>query len=154
MKKLILVSSLALLLVFSFSCKKDDSVSTATGFSAKVQGTMWTASNSLASHSSLNNISTITGLNASGTEQIVLMFIGSGTGTYKMNDDNMGSILINNNLFSSFMSDIPDGEIIITKYDATNLKISGIFKFKGEDSNGTIYNLTEGKFDNVQLVIQ
>ena len=154
MKKLILGTMLATLLVFSFSCKKDETETTATGFSAKVEGTVWTAKNMLAGHESLSNLTQITGMGASVAEQVGLVFKGSGTGTFKMNDDNTGIVVISNYNFTSFYSENPVGEIVITKYDVTNAKISGTFKFEGEDIDGNVYNVTEGKFDNVQLVIQ
>jgi hypothetical protein len=155
MKKVILATMLAATLIFSFSCKKDDNEeTTATGFSAKIEGNIWTAQNTLAGHSTLNNITQVTGMSSTGAEQIHLIFKGSGTGTFKMNDDNMGAVEITNYSFTSFFSDTPVGEIVITKYDATNMKISGTFKFEGEDIDGTVYHLTEGKFDNVVLVIQ
>lgn len=146
---------LAATLLFSFSCKKDDNEeTTTTGFSAKVEGNAWTASNTLAGHDNLTNITQITGIGSSVAEQIHLIFKGSGTGTYKMNADNIGAVEITNYSFTSFFSETPVGEIVITKYDVTNMKISGTFKFEGEDIDGTVYNLTEGKFDNVILVVQ
>ena len=154
MKKLILGTMLAATLLFSFSCKKDEIETTATGFTAKVEGTVWTAKNMLAGHESLSNLTQISGIGATVAEQIVLVFKGSGTGTYKMNDDNTGFVALNNYDFTSFFSENPVGEIVITKYDVTNQKISGTFKFEGEDIDGTVYDVTEGKFDNVQLVIQ
>ena len=155
MRRIILVSMLSITLVFSMSCKKDDKTATATAsFSAKVNGTLWTASNFLAGHQSLGNTSTVTGLGTTAAEMINIDFTGSGTGTYKMNDSNMGSVTIGSINCTTFFSDPPVGEIVITKYDAANSKISGTFSFKAEDMSGTVYTITEGKFDNVELVIQ
>jgi len=154
MKKIILVTLLAATLLISFSCKKDETESTATSFSAKINGTLWTATNMLAGHELLNNTTQITAMGASVSEQISLVFTGSGTGTFKMNDDNVGSVTVGNSDFTSFFSDVPEGEIVITKYDLSNMKISGTFAFKGEDIDGTVYTLTEGKFQNINLVVQ
>lgn len=154
MKKLISGTILAAMLVFSFSCRKDNAENTATNFSAKVEGTLWTATNMAAGHESLNNVTQIMGMGATAAEQVYLEFKGSGTGTYKLNVDNLGMVSIGTYSFTSFMSAVPVGEIVITKYDEGNKKISGTFHFQGEDIDGFVYNVTEGKFDNITLVIQ
>lgn len=138
-----------------FSCKKDDKATTATAsFSAKVNGKLWTSTHSLASHQSLGNTSSVAGMGATAAEMITLDFIGSGTGTYKMKDYNMGSVNIGSVDCSTFFSATPEGEIVITQYNAANSKISGTFSFKAEDMSGMVYNITEGKFENVNLVVQ
>lgn len=155
MRKIILVSMLSAILIFSFSCKKDDKATTDTAsFSAKVNGTLWTATNMLAGHQTTGNTSNVTGMGTTAAEMISLDFIGNGTGTYKMKDYNMGSVSIGSIDCTTFFSEKPEGEIVITKYDAANSKISGTFSFKAEDMSGTVYTIKEGKFENVNLVVQ
>lgn len=141
------------LLVLSFSCKKDDSEDAKTSFSAKVQGTTWTAATIVAQHSTGGNVTSITAAGTMPSEQIVLYFKGSGTGTFTLDDTNLASAVIGEYTFTSMFSDTPEGEIVITKYDASGKKISGTFHFKGEDIDGIVYTVTEGQFENVDLVI-
>jgi hypothetical protein len=154
MKKIILCTLLAAMLVFSFSCKKDSTETTATSCSAMVEGTKWTAANTMVVHSTGGNTTQFLASGAAPSEQIAIYFKGSGTGTFKFNDDNLGSVVVGNYVFTSLFSDTPVGEIVITKYDAANKKISGTFTFQGEDIDGVVYHVTEGKFDNVTLTVQ
>jgi hypothetical protein len=154
MKKSLFILAMLTVLAFVYSCKKDETEEAKTSFSAKVQGTSWTAATIVAFHATGGNYTQITAAGSMPTEQISLYYIGSGTGTFTMNDDNLASAVIGSYTFTSMFSDTPDGEIVITKYDETNKKISGTFHFKGEDIDGNVYTVTEGKFENVDLTIQ
>jgi len=153
MKNQALISMLLVILVFTFSCKKDEPVSSTANYSAKVEGTLWSASIMTATHFRDGNLTMITAGGSYTSDQISLDFIGSGTGTFIMNDDNMGSVNIGNTSFTSMFSSSPVGQIVITKYDVENKLISGTFYFNGEDMDGNAYHVTEGKFENVELAI-
>ena len=153
MKNLVLISMFVSMLVLTFSCKKDDKAAAGNSLSAKVEGTLWTSTVVMASHSTAANLTSIIAAGNSATEQIGLNFVGAATGTYHLGDSNMGMASVGNKTFSSLMSDAPVGEIVITKYDATKMLISGTFSFKGEDIDGTVYNVTEGSFNDVTLTI-
>jgi len=81
------------------------------------------------------------------------IFIGSETGTYTFGDLNLASAVIGGNTFTTMFSDNPTGAIVITKYDMTNKKISGTFTFSGDNMDGDVFEVTEGKFENVDLVV-
>jgi hypothetical protein len=154
MKKVISIALLVSIIVLSFSCKKDsDSTPSNPSFSAKVQGTLWTGSSMVASHATAQNYTQVSAMGTLASEQISFDFIGSGTGTFPINDTNIGMVAISNYNFTSLFCDSPEGTITITKYDAVGLKISGTFSFKGEDIYGSVYHLTEGKFENITLVV-
>jgi hypothetical protein len=152
MKNLFLISLLSIMLI-SFGCKKDDPSSSKASFSAKVQGTMWTGSIVTAVQFTGENLIMITAAGTNPSEQISLDIKASGTGTFPINNDNLGTVEIGTYSFTSLISSNPLGQVVITKYDVTNKKISGTFYFDGEDMAGTVYHVTEGKFENIDLVI-
>jgi hypothetical protein len=155
MKNHALISILLVILVFTFGCKKDKDETTGStaSFSAKVEGTMWPAAIIMATHFTNGNLTTITAAGSVPSDQISLDIKGSGTGTFIMNDNNMGSVTIGNSSFTSMFSSNPAGQVVITKYDVENKLISGTFYFTGEDINGKVYHVTEGKFENVMLTV-
>jgi hypothetical protein len=153
MKKPALISILLVILVFTISCKKDDDAGTKSSYSAKVEGTVWNAVTIAAIHSTGGNTTTISASGSAPSEQIVIYYKGSGTGTFEFNDDNMGSVVVGNYVFSSMFSSTPVGQIKITKYDEGNKLISGTFSFDGEDIYENVYHVTEGKFENVSLIV-
>jgi hypothetical protein len=146
---------LLVILVFTFGCKKDkdDTTSSAASFSAKVEGTLWSGSIIMASHSTSGNFTSIIATGTSPFDQIALDFTGSNTGTYNINDENLGSVVIGNTSFTTLYSTSNVGQIVITKYDEAKKLISGTFHFNGEDFDGKVYHVTEGKFENVALVL-
>ena len=151
MKNHALISILLVILVFAFSCKKDETVNSKASFSAKVDGTLWPGSIMMATHTTSGNYTSIIATGTSPYDQIALDFIGSVTGTYVMNDHNLGSVVIGDNSFTTLFSSSPVGQIIITKHDEANKLISGTFYFNGEDIDGKVYHVTEGKFENIEL---
>jgi hypothetical protein len=154
MKKNVFILLLAVMMVTFFSCKKDSSEeSTTPGFSLMFQGATWTGSTYTATHLTVNNSTQITAYKSGTTDQIVLAFTGSGTGTYIFNDNNMGSAVIGSFTFSSIFSDPPVGSIVVTKYDVSQKLISGTFSFDGQSFGGTVYHVTDGKFTNVPLTV-
>ena len=155
MKNHALISILLVILVFTFGCKKekDETSGSAASFSAKVEGTLWPAAIIMATHFTDGNLTTITAAGGVPSDQISLDIKGSGTGTFIMNDDNMGSVTIGNSSFTSMFSSNPVGQVLITRYDAENKLISGTFYFNGEDLDGKVYHVTEGKFENIELTI-
>jgi len=155
MKKNVFILLLAVMMITFFSCKKDsaDDTTTTAGFSLKFQGATWTGSTYTATHLSVTSTTQINAYKSGTSDQIVLAFTGSGTGTYTFNDNNMGSAVIGSYSFSSIFSDTPVGSIVITKYDTSKKLISGTFTFDGQTFGGTIYHITEGKFDNTPLTV-
>lgn len=155
MKKLNVIFILLALLALSYGCKKDkdEDENLPASFSIKVGGTPWTGNTFLAVHAVGTDVTQIVAYGVAPSEQVVLTFKGSGTGTFAFNDDNMASCTIAGNVFSTIFDDNPTGEIIITKYDAANGKISGTFSFTGEDFDGNAFIVTEGKFENLALTI-
>ena len=151
MKNYKIISILFVILFFTFSCKKEETANSKANISAKVEGTLWTGSTTMATHISSRNYTAIIGAGTSPYDQIVLEFIGSVAGTYVMNDNNLGSVVIGDNPFSTILSSSPVGQIVITKYDEANKLISGTFYFNGEDIDGKVYHVTEGKFENIAL---
>ncbi len=145
---------LALLLVATFGCKKDEDKNTEASFSAKVEGKVWTALVTQAFHTTSAGLTQIMASSGTSFEQIALDFKGSGTGTFVLNDNNVASVVMTGYDFTSLYSDNPEGEIVITKYDESALLISGTFHFKGESFEGVVYTVTEGKFENIPMTIQ
>ena len=157
MKKNVFVLLLAIMMVTFLSCKKDSSDTTTddttVGFSLKFQGNTWTGSTYTAAHVTATNQTQITAYKSGTSDQVVVGFTGSGTGTYNINDNNMGSAVIGSATFSSLFSDPPVGSIVITKYDVSKKLISGTFTFDGQSYGGTVYHITDGKFSNVPLTV-
>jgi hypothetical protein len=154
MKKNVFILLLAVLIVTCFSCKKDSSEdSTTPGFSLTFQGATWTGSSYTATHLTATNSTQITAYKSGTADQIVVAYTGSATGTYTFNDSNMGSAVIGSITFSSIFSDPPVGSIVVTKYDVSKKLISGTFTFDGQTFGGTVYHITNGKFDNVPLTV-
>jgi hypothetical protein len=154
MKKNLFILLLAVMMFTFLSCSKDSSDDTTTpGFSLKFQGNTWTGTTYTATHITFNNTTQITAYKSGTSDQVVIAFTGSGTGTYPFNDSNMGSAIIGTYTFSSVFSDTPVGSIVITKYDASKKLVSGTFSFEGQSYAGTVYQITDGKFDNVPLTV-
>jgi len=153
MKKSFYFIMLASVMALTFGCKKDDADSAKASFSAKVEGTVWAAANITAMYQTGSNATSITTFGTMPSEQITLHFIGSETGTYTFGDLNLASAVIGGNTFTTMFSDNPTGAIVITKYDMTNKKISGTFTFSGDNMDGDVFEVTEGKFENVDLVV-
>jgi len=154
MKKLLFILTMVLALAFSYGCKKDESQKAKAEFSAKVEGTVWTANMMTAVHVTGGNYTQIMAAGSMPSEQIALYYKGTGPGTFTLDEENLASAVIGEYVIFSMYSDTPDGEIVISTYDAANKKISGTFHFKGEDIDGNVYSVTEGKFENLDLTIQ
>lgn len=141
------------ILMTSMSCKKDKTEPVESSFSAKIDGSLWTAKTVVAVKY-MNGITQISAAGNALSEQIALMFSGSGTGTYLFNETNVGSVANDSNSFSTFFVNHPEGKIIITEYDEVKGMISGTFEFEGEDIYGNKYILSEGKINKVNLTVQ
>ena len=60
---------------------------------------------------------------------------GNASGTYRFNFD------------SPYTTSVHTGELTITKLDQVNQVVSGTFWFDVKDSNGTVHQIREGRFD-------
>ena len=155
MRKILFFMLAILLMVSSNSCKKDKtdtSGDTSTGFSAKVGGTSWTAKSVIATEYT-GPSTIIVAIGSTASETMTLHIGGAANGTYKVTANNNmceGNI---GDYFSTYFSDVPVGQIVITKYDLTNKLVSGTFTFDASSSGSTVYHVTEGKFDNVPLTV-
>jgi hypothetical protein len=156
MKKLNLIFILLALLSLSYGCKKDkdndEDDNVTSSFTVKINGVLWTGTTNVAIHTSSGNLGQISTSNQNSTEQIIISFSGSGTGTYSVNTDyNTMTFFIGQNEFSSMFNPVQNGELIITKYDAVNGKISGTFHCVAMDIEDNVYTVTEGTFKNISL---
>lgn len=151
MKKTLLIALVAVLIMPLVSCDKDDNNVLSTGFSAKINGTSWNGDIVAAIHSTDVNMTTITATSVSGSDKVILSFQGSGKGTYSFDNFNMGIVYSGSSVFSSEFLETPVGEIVITKYDEANNKISGTFSFSAQDYEGNSCVVSSGEFENVLL---
>ncbi|HNW77088.1 MAG TPA: DUF6252 family protein [Bacteroidales bacterium] len=152
MKKTLLIALVAALIMPLVSCNKDDNNDLSIGFSADINGTHWNGDIVAAIHSTDVNMTTITATSGLGSDKVILMFKGSGKGTYSFVDNyNTGSVFLSNSTYSSEFLETPVGEIVITKYDEANNKISGTFSFSAQDYEGNSCLVSSGEFENVLL---
>ncbi len=158
MKKSILAGLLAVTLLISFGCKKDDPV-IAAGMTAKVAGNAWAADVATCSYSQTMNLTQITGMKGTMAEAIQLNLFGNTTGTYTISDSEtsaVGGYVLNataEGFYSTIVADTPVGQVVITEYDKTNNKVSGTFQFEAYNANGDKIVITEGKFTKVALLV-
>jgi hypothetical protein len=151
MKKLRLLSILLVFISLTSGCKKEESDNAPSSFSAKVESTLFKGNMVTAMHSSGGNYTQIIATGAMPSQKIVIYIIGSGTGTYAFKEANMATVDMGAFSFATMFLDPPVGQIEITKFDIAKKHISGTFSFDGSDLEGTVYHVTEGKFENVLL---
>lgn len=156
MKKTAILLMLVALMVTFFGCTKDSDDSTTTpSLSLKFQGNAWTATTVAATYISYNNTTTITASKIGTSDQFVTFYTGTGEGTYTAEDEKgYCSGTIGSVTFSTVISDFPTGAIIVTHYDASKKLISGTFSFTGNYFSGGDWAVTEGKFENVPVVLK
>lgn len=151
MKKTLFIVLVAVLIMPFVSCNKDDNNILSTGFSAKINGTSWNGDLVAAIHTTDVNMTTITATSTTSTDKVILAFQGSGKGTYSFDNYNMGIVYSGTSVFTSEYLETPVGEIVITKYDEANNKISGTFSFSAKDYEGNSCVVSSGEFENVLL---
>lgn len=158
MKKSILASLLAVTLLISFGCKKDDPV-ISSGMTAKVAGNAWKADVATCSYSQMMNLTQITGMKTLNSEAIQLNLFGNTTGTYTITDSETSAVggyvfdATAEGFYSTISDDAATGQIIITEYDQANKTVSGTFQFEAYNINGVKIGITEGKFTKVALIV-
>lgn len=146
MKKNLLLGLVTMLVLF-IGCKKDEEKIEPAALSLKYGSTEWKAITI-----SGQNTGTATSLNCfNGSQQLVISFSGLQPGTYEINDDNQNMATFIN--YSTIFSDYPEGEIVVTSYNADKKLISGTFHFKAENFDGDELTVTDGVFSNVVLVM-
>lgn len=151
MKNYIRLISLAILFIgISFSsCKKDDVKLLAT-LTAKIDGTDWTSTLRVTTLGS--ETFNITGTSIGG-EILILTIFGSDEGTYNLSLTPPASqcaavykASVATSYEDAFVSS--NGEVVLTKVDKANQKISGTFKFTVTRLTETKV-ITEGKFEDL-----
>ena len=160
MRKSTLAFMMIVVLIFSFGCKKDKSETTpetTSSLSVKYDGTTWSSSAVSAIYTSQMDITAIISMNSTATQQVHVTFIGDSTGTFNCTNDtfeNTLAVMLGVGAGDSYLTWMADangtlGQIIVTKYDKINNKISGTFHFDGYNEDGTKKVFTEGKFTNI-----
>lgn len=149
-------TTLAILLVFSlvltFSCKKDKEEEPKASLSLKYDGITWTPVQVTAMYASNMGVTQIVGAGTTLAEQLQLVVNGYHAGTYSLDTEDNNICRFGD--YTSMFDDSPQGEIVITAYDSIKMTISGTFYFRGVTYEGLQKEFTEGKFDNVPLLIQ
>jgi len=140
----------AIMMVAFFACKKKSDTTTdpvlSASFSAKINGTAWTAVFVSAAYS--GGVFTIAA--AKNSDLMGLNMSGIGTGTYTFdNNTNWGTGTVNGNSFTTSWLDHPSGQIVITKWDSNTKLVSGTFSYEAYDYFGGVYHITEGQFSDV-----
>lgn len=152
MNKTILVSLLLTALLFSVSCKKDKTDKTEEikpSISVDYDGTTWSTQNFAATYSAEMNTTLIIASN--GAQMLSLAVEGINPGIYPLNEE-LNFCSFDN--YSTFLSENPDGEIVITNYDSVKHEISGTFHFVGETTERATKAFTNGKFNDLQVIMQ
>lgn len=149
-------ATLAILLLFSlvltFSCKKDKEEEPKPSLSLKYDGITWSPLQVNAMYTSQMGVMQIVGAGATLDEQLQLVVAGYHQGTYSLDVENSNICRFGD--YTSMFDDNPQGEIVITKYDSTKMIVSGTFHFRGVTYEGLQKDFTEGKFDNIPLLMQ
>lgn len=152
MKKVTLAILLLSGLVLTFSCKKDKEEELKPSLSLKYDSITWSPLQVNAMYTSQMGVMQIVGAGATLDKQLQLVVAGYHQGTYSLDTEDNNICTFGD--YTSMFDDTPQGEIIITKYDSTKMIISGTFHFRGVTFEGLQKDFTEGKFDNVPVVMQ
>lgn len=149
MKNYLKLPLIALFIIFSFSsCDKDD-IKILASMSCDIDGTNWTSAGRVTTLQS--NVFVITGTSLAG-EVIIVTINGSEEGEYKqaLNPVSAGCVGVYK---ASTIASAEDtysstkGEVVLTKVDKTNKKISGSFEFTVGLTD--VKQITEGKFEDL-----
>jgi hypothetical protein len=160
MKHLRFVGFALLLSLFITGCQKSipDLINgnAVTGnFRAKINGNQWIA-NASASASINSGVINITG---SGNHKLLnIILVGTGTGTYALNDSAFNSAIYIDSLNSTQLyttqaaAAVAGGQVTVTKIDNNAKTISGTFTFKTfRSSDSSKAEFTEGIFENLKF---
>lgn len=151
MKNLAKILSLLLVLVVVtfFSCSKED-LKIFASMSAKIDGTQWDSSARVTVLEADKFV--ITGTSLSG-EVIAITILGSDEGTYTLaitppsaECSALYKASASTSTEDAYVSS--KGEVVLTKVDKTNKKISGTFKFTVTRLTETM-EITEGEFEDL-----
>jgi hypothetical protein len=159
MKKSAISCLLLFVLLLSFSCKKDDPITTKPGLSVKIDGTTWTGQVNTGIYDAQENLTMITGANTALTEQLQLVFVGNSAGTYKFTANDMvsfGAFAYMNtvDMYTTIAATTPVGQIVVTEYDKTNHTLSGTFHFEAYNFEDQKKVFTEGVFTKLPYMEQ
>jgi hypothetical protein len=160
MKKLKFLALLMIAITVFAACNKDDNDDNTeeTGMSVEYDGKTWKSTTVAASYTETMDLIVITGLNSNTGQQLIISFTGSLPATHPISSsDESPSISLNLGLsgtFSTITTDNPTGEIVITKFDKEKKLISGTFRCKAAEFDGTEMEFTNGKFTNITYISQ
>lgn len=149
---------LAATVIFAAGCKKSSDDTTPTpsptkSFSAKIDGTAWSSTSVISSYTATLGYTQVAATGGNNSDTFQITFVGEATGTFSMGTVTTGTASVNGTMFSSISLDPPVGQVVVTKYDKTSNLVSGTFSFDARDMNGATHHITEGKFENVPLVV-
>ena len=144
----VLLSLMAVIIVFTTGCKKEEDNPTPSGgtMSLKADGTEWSATLAVVASNS-GGIITVTGSD-SNAHQAQVIVMGSSTGTYQIvqggaNSGRWTTGLGQNDTYSA-NGIIGSGTITITELTATS--VSGTFSFQGVNTAQNTVSVTDGQF--------
>ncbi len=151
-KNLLLIAITAILFsTFFTSCDKD-SLNLAS-MSATVNDTDWKASVRLTVLDSANFL--ITGTSLSG-DVIALTVFGSTEGTYTLSLDSISADfegVYTNGVSLNDVYTATNGEVVLSKVNTTDEKISGTFSFSAMNPEGTTIEVKDGTFENLKYTL-
>jgi hypothetical protein len=163
MKKINIILVTALFILLNESCKKDEEPNVQTpivtkSFVAYVDGAQFMpVINSVYIDTVSDGIYLVQYLIAPvGNKNITIQFTGQNTGNYQLTGGSSGLEVgtYNIGLDSNWIctASAGGGNIVITKYDRVNNKISGTFSFKAKIfGTNNIKNITNGEFNDVEI---
>lgn len=159
MKKLKFIALLMFAITVFSACKKDDNDNTEeSGMSVDYDGRTWKSTVTTASYMEFADLTMITGANSNTAEQIIITFVGSIPGSLPISSsDESPAISLSLGLagtYSTLTTDNPTGEVVITKFDKEKKLISGTFRCKVAEFDGTEMEFTNGKFTNITYISQ
>lgn len=160
MKKLRFITLLMLAITLFSACNKDDNDDNneVSGMSVDYDGRTWKSTVATASYMETGDLTMITGANSNTGQQIVITFTGSLPATLPISSsEDSPSISLSMGLsgsFSTITTDNPTGEVVITKFDKEKKLISGTFRCKVAEFDGTEMEFTNGKFTNIAYISQ
>ncbi len=153
--------SIALIAFIMIGCSKDDDDNNddnnnnnppTAGFNAKIDGTTWTSTGSLATME--NGTTTISGFSAKSTSiTLSVNAVSAGTYTLGQTAQHIAILIDDSGTYSTNADASGSGEIVISDVNTSDSLISGTFHFEAYEimQSGTKKTITEGSFTDVKF---